>query len=96
MDVTSLWWLSIAIFAVVIVVVAVLLGLIIATARRIDTHAAAIWNVGKQIAGNTVAIWMLDRANRQLGEVLGAVKALGATSASMDQTLRGLARGGRA
>jgi hypothetical protein len=61
MSVTELWWLSLAIFAVVIVVVAVLLGVIIAAAKSIDRHAAAIWVIGKEIAGNTVAIWMLEQ-----------------------------------
>ena len=66
MDVFTMWWLSLGIAAVVVVVVAVLLGLIIATARRIDAHAASIWTAGKQIAGNTVSIWILEQTNEHL------------------------------
>jgi hypothetical protein len=62
MTVTQLWWLSLAIFAVVVVVVAVLLGVIIGAAKSIDRRAGAIWVVGKEIAGNTVSITMLERA----------------------------------
>ena len=61
MTVDQWWWLSLAIFAVVVVVVAVLLGLILAAAKSIDRNAGAIWIVGKEIAGNTVSIWMLEQ-----------------------------------
>ena len=83
MSVIDMWWLSLAIFSAVIVVVAVLLGLIIAAAKSIDRHAGAIWVVGKQIAGNTVSIWMLEQtigSLRRVGEsarrIEGAVAAL--------------------
>lgn len=62
MSVTELWWLSLGIFAVVVVIVAVLLGVIIAAAKSIDRHAGAIWVVGKEIAGNTVSIQMLEQS----------------------------------
>jgi hypothetical protein len=51
------WWLGLGIGAVVVAVVALLLGLIILAARSIDEHAKEIWTVGKQIAGNTAAVW---------------------------------------
>ena len=83
MGVIDMWWLSLAIFGAVIVVVAVLLGLIIAAAKSIDRHAGAIWLVGKEIAGNTVSIWMLEQtigSLRRIGEsarrIEGAVGAL--------------------
>lgn len=62
----ELWWLSLGIFALVVVVVAVLLGLIVAAARDVDRHAKAIWDTGKGIAANTVGIWMLQRTNEEL------------------------------
>lgn len=62
----EMWWLSLAIFSVVVIVVAVLIGLIVATAKEIDGHAQRIWVVGKEIAANTVAIWMLHRTNQEL------------------------------
>ena len=91
MDIMQLWWLSIAIFAVVVVVVAVLLGLIIAAAKSIDRHAEAIWTVGKQIAGNTVSIWMLENTNQELETISKTVQSIGQVATTMDDRLRGLA-----
>lgn len=71
------WWLALALFGVVVVVVALLLGWIIAAARSIDRHAEAVWTVGKQIAGNTVSIWMLDKTNRNLERIERSVRAVG-------------------
>jgi hypothetical protein len=85
----QLWWLSLGLAAVVVVVVAVLLGLIIATAKRIDYHASAIWVAGKQIAGNTVSIWMLESANGALRGIHGALGALEKTVAALNDTLAG-------
>ena len=90
MNVIQLWWRSLAIFTAVVGVVAGLLGLIIATARSIDRHAADIWLVGKQIAGNTVSIWMLEKTNEQLAGIQDAARLLERTAASMDETLRTL------
>ena len=69
MNVQDMWWLSLGIGAAVVVVVAVLLGLIIATAKSIDRRADAIWTAGKQIAGNTVAIWVLETIRNELAHV---------------------------
>lgn len=91
MDTTQLWWLSIAIFAVVVVVVAVLLGLIIAAAKSIDRHAIAIWTVGKQIAGNTISIWMLENTNQELETIAKTVQSISQVATTMDDRLRGLA-----
>lgn len=80
MGVIELWWLSLAIFALVVVVVATLLGLIIAGVKSVDRHAGAIWIVGKQIAGNTVAIWMLE-------QTLGALQQLSDSTRRVEQGL---------
>lgn len=90
MDVVTMWWLTLAIAAVVVVVVAVLLGLIIATAKSIDAHASAIWTVGKQIAGNTVSIWMLERTNEHLQVVQDSAKSIQRVAVAMDDKLRAL------
>lgn len=91
MNVIEIWWLSLAIAAVVVVVVAVLLGLIIAAAKSIDGHAADIWTAGKQIAGNTVSIWMLEKTNQSLGEITISARSIEQTAGSMNETLRALA-----
>jgi len=83
MAVVDLWWLSLGIFAAVTVIVALLLGLIIATAKSIDRHAGAIWVVGKQIAGNTVAIWMLE-------QTVGSIQRLSDSARRLEQKIAGL------
>jgi hypothetical protein len=83
MSVVDMWWLSLAIFGVVVVVVAVLLGVIIAAAKSIDRHAGAIWVVGKEIAGNTVSIWMLE-------QTIGALRRLTESTRRLEQVLGGL------
>jgi hypothetical protein len=92
----NLWSLALAIFAAVVVVVALLLGLIIAAAKSVDRHAAGIWVAGKQIAGNTVAIWMLDQTNDALKSVHDDAGALQRSVRALDDTLRAVARAGGA
>jgi hypothetical protein len=91
----QLWWLALGLAAVVVVVVAVLLGLIIATAKSIDYHASAIWVAGKKIAGNTVSIWMLESANTALRGIHSTLDALQTTVAALNETLAGQAKGRR-
>ena len=91
----QLWWLALGLGAVVVIIVAVLLGLIIATAKSIDYHASAIWVSGKQIAGNTVSIWMLENANTALRGIHSTLDALHGTVTALNETLAGQARGRR-
>src|ERR671938_1644045 len=90
-DVTRLWWLSLGLSGVVVAVVAALLGGIIGAARSIDRHATDIWTVGKQIAGNTVSIWMLGKTNEQVARMLDAAQSIDRTATSIDTRLRALA-----
>ncbi|MDX1665329.1 MAG: hypothetical protein R3272_16165 [Candidatus Promineifilaceae bacterium] len=90
MEIVELWWLSLAIAAVVVVVVAVLLGLIIAAAKRIDQHAEDIWIVGKQIAGNTVSIWMLEQTKQEVNTIRRNVESLTDTARAIDERLQKL------
>jgi len=87
MNVIDLWWLSLAIFAVVVVVVAALLGVIITAAKSIDRHAGAIWVVGKEIAGNTVAIWMLEHTIRSLRRLAQSTRRLEQGLGRLDERL---------
>ncbi len=91
MSVTGFWWLLLGLAAGVVAVVAALLGLIVAAAKSIDRHAAAIWTVGKQIAGNTVSIWMLEKTNEHMGATRDATRSLEQTAASMNEKIRALA-----
>ena len=86
-NIPQLWWLAIAIFCAVAVVVAILLGLVIAAAKQVDHHASAIWVAGKQIAGNTAAIWMLDRTNGHLEEIAVEARSIAQTADMLNRTL---------
>lgn len=86
-DVVSLWWLTLALAAVVIVVVAALLIAIVAAANRIDRHAAGIWMAGKDIAGNTIQIWQLQKTNAVATQILTVAQGIAAGAGSIDNRL---------
>lgn len=80
--VQQIWILSLVIFAVVLVVVAILLTLIVREARRIRAGVAEIWNVGQKIANNTVHIALLHRTNYVADRILASARGVvGATAA---------------
>jgi hypothetical protein len=92
MDPMTIWTWSLVGGGAVLVIVAALLLAIIATARRIDGHAQEIWQVGKNIAGNTVSIWMLNRTNQIARDILTTAQSIDATVASLaDKLARGRA-----
>ncbi len=66
----TVWWASLAIGVVVILVVAALLTAIVRTARQIEHSVADIWTVGQRIANNTVHIPLLHRTNQLAGGIL--------------------------
>ena len=79
----QVWIASLVIFAVVLIVVAVLLTLILRTAKQIRAGVSAIWNAGQRVANNTIHLALLDRTNhiaagilKSAGGVAGATAAL--------------------
>ena len=86
-DVVTLWWLTLGIAAVVIVVVAVLLIGIVIAANRIDRHAAEVWIAGKDIATNTIQIWQLQKTNEVASQILETAQGIAAGAASIDAHL---------
>jgi len=83
-DVVTLWWLTLAVAAVVIVVVAGLLIGIVVAANRIDRHAAEIWIAGKDIATNTIQIWQLQKTNEVASQILETAQSIAAGAGSID------------
>jgi hypothetical protein len=80
-----MWALSILLALVVTAVVAVLLVLIIRTARGIEAGCAEIWARGQRVANNTIHLANLHRTQEaterivgRAGRILGHVKALDA------------------
>ncbi len=82
------WWLALLVLGLAIVVVAVLLGLILATLKTIDRRADGIWMEGKQTTGNTAAIWMLEQTNAHLARMSRDVPALQHRAEAIDAGLR--------
>ncbi len=85
---TDLLWLAIAVITAGTVVVAVLLGLLISVANQIDGHVDGTWIAARQVAGNTISIWMLERTNEHLAHVAEEARSLQRRADSIDEQLR--------
>lgn len=89
MTVEQVWWLTLGIYALVLIVVAALLALILREATRIHAGVSEIWNVGQKVANNTIHIALLEQTNHVAGQILrsaqgivGATAQIGAHAAS--------------
>lgn len=78
----DVWTLSLAVFTVVLVVVAILLTLVLRAAKDIVAGVSAIWNVGQRIANNTIQLALLEKTNAGAEAILAsAAGVVGATAA---------------
>lgn len=77
--VQKVWIITLVVYFVVVAVVAVLLTLILRTARDIRGGVSAIWNTGQRIANNTIHIALLRKTNivaeRILASAVGIIHA---------------------
>jgi hypothetical protein len=80
-DVYTVWWISLALGLVVIVVVAILLTLEVRAIRRVLAGVEAIWAAGQRIANNTIHIDMLRYTNQTAAQILETAGGI-ATAAS--------------
>ena len=78
-----MWITTLVIYAVVLVVVAVLLTLILRAAKEVRSEVATIWTVGQQVANNTIHIALLDTTNHVAAEILGSARGVVAATAAM-------------
>lgn len=65
----SLWWLTLALGAVVLLVVIALLHTLYRAVRRIDGAVLDVWMMGKQVARNTATTWMLGQTPQIAAEI---------------------------
>ncbi len=80
----SVWIWSLVIYFVVVLVVAVMLTLILRTARRIHEGVSAIWTIGQKVANNTIHIALLHRTNHRVkGTLDAALVTAGAVAAAL-------------
>jgi hypothetical protein len=83
----TLWWIALIASTIVVVIVAVLLGLVVAAARSVDRHSAAIRVTGEEIAAHTAPIRMLGQATGELREIRAALEHLEHAARSLDGTI---------
>ncbi len=81
----TVWWISLGIGVVVILVVAILLTLIVRTARQINETAGDIWVVGQRIANNTIHIPLLNRTNHIADGILKSVSGIEEATARIEE-----------
>lgn len=79
----QVWTLSLVIFTLVLVVVAVLLTLILVTAKQIHGGVSAIWTAGQQVANNTVQLALLHRTNYLAGQILASAGNVAAATGAI-------------
>src|SRR5262245_25947842 len=80
----TMWIASLAIYAIVVLVVAILLTLVLKAARDIRDGVAAIWTVGQQVANNTIHIALLDTTNHVAGEILERARGIAAGTRALE------------
>jgi hypothetical protein len=71
-----MWTLTLVVYGVVLIVVAVLLVLILGAARQVLERVAAIWTVGQQVANNTIHVALLDTTAHVAGGILESAKGV--------------------
>lgn len=81
--VQQVWILSLVIFTVVLVVVAVLLTLILRTSKAIHGGVSAIWTAGQKVANNTIHLALLHRTNHLAGQILASAGNVAAATGAL-------------
>lgn len=81
--IARVWTVSLIIFTIVLVVVAVLLTLILHEARRVLGGVKAIWVTGQKIANNTIHIPLLVKTNDVAGKILASAAGIAAATAAV-------------
>lgn len=88
----TMWWTTLGLGLVVVVAVIVLLSLLVALVKDIDTNVREVWDTATRLAANTATTWMLQqtatRAEELGNEVEMHIQALSGAGG-------GTARGGR-
>lgn len=81
----TLWWIPVAVAFVVCIVAVGLLQNILVVARNIDANVHTIWTVGKQIANNTVELWLLGKTVSLVKDIRLATPQIDAVAQSIAQ-----------
>ena len=82
MSTNGYWWLALGLGLLAAVIATILLHLFYQQLRRIERDALAVWETGKQVAGNTATTWLL-------GDISGGLDELILEAGRHEQLLRG-------
>lgn len=91
MSAEQLWVLTLVVGLVVVGVVALLLALIVRSARRIRDTLDQVWVAGPAIAGQTVHLDLLRRINLVLPDVLEAGQRIATAADRIQEHAHGCA-----
>ena len=83
------WGVSIGLLVVVTIVVALLLTMVLRSAKNILGVAGDIWTAGKLVANNTIHIPQLVETNRYAGAILDTAKKIVAGAGAIEQHAEG-------
>ena len=64
------WWLTLGLGLLAAVVATIQLQLFYRQLRRIERDALALWDTGKQVAGNTATTWLLGDISAGLDQLI--------------------------
>lgn len=84
-----IWSASILLLIVVTLVVALLLTMVLRTARTIERVVEDIWTTGKLVANNTIHIPQLGETNRYAGAILDTATQIVAGARAIEQHAAG-------
>jgi len=79
----QMWSLTLVVYGIVVVIVAILLTLVLRAAREVRSGVSAIWTVGQRIANNTIHIALLDTTNHIAADILTSARGIVAATAGM-------------
>ncbi len=88
------WRISLALGLGVIGAVALLLEILARTAGSIESGAAGIWQVGKNIANNTVHIPLLVRTNQVVDDISTTADRIAGATARIERAVARDGKGG--
>jgi hypothetical protein len=83
-----MWTITLVVYGVVLVVVALLLALVLGAARVVLARVAAIWTAGQQVANNTIHVALLDTTAHVAGEILASARGVVAATGALEAHAR--------
>ncbi|MDP9455541.1 MAG: hypothetical protein M3Q49_04530 [Actinomycetota bacterium] len=85
----TIWYWSLAVAGVVVLLAAALLMAIVLVARRILSNARQALEAAEAIAEDTKVIWELEETNRTAEEILATAESIEERGGRIAGTLRG-------